>query len=164
MRDHAFNLADSRINPLYQVKDKLNIFKGFDYVPLNDVYRKEHSHVKSIRDKVGRVLVTLGGADTYGFTDEVVTYLEQLPLLATIKVVRGQAFFGGNLNSTDYRFEFAHSLSQEQMCKLMTEADLVICPCGLTVFEALCLGKPAIVVCAEEFQHSRPHGIASRNP
>jgi len=127
-----------------------NVYSGVEFMILNPeigVHRRQ-------RDGLSSILVTMGGADTYGVTIRVAEWLRDHSLHATI--VTGPAFqhvrelkavladaAGANL---------IHLGSVPSLAKEMGRHDLAITGGGVTPFEALAGGLPCIVIANEEFE------------
>lgn len=147
-------LADLRINPLYYNHGALS---DFGFVPINEVFREARPKAKPMGRQVDRVLVTLGGSDTYGFTPKVVDYLGGIESTVEVTVLLGSAFrcfaeLQEVLGKSPRRFIVLGPVDADGMALLLAASDMVICSGGNTMFEAACLGRPALVVCAEPFE------------
>lgn len=147
-------LADLRINPLYYDEGALC---DPCYVPLNDAFRSARISTGPAREKVEQLLVTLGGSDTYGFTPVVVKFLDDVPEDIFINVLVGPSFrhhaeLRGVLDKSKRRFNLLGPVDPAGMCGLISWADMVVCSGGNTMFECACLGRAAVVVCAEPFE------------
>ena len=122
------------------------VLNGVDYLLLNpDIAR-----FRQRRTQMHRVLVTLGGADTYGATVRVVRLLRTKPWQVT--VVLGPAFVHHEAlaEAMPGHFEVKHgvaSMAQEMACH-----DLAVTGGGMTPFEANAAGLPCLVVANEVFE------------
>jgi spore coat polysaccharide biosynthesis predicted glycosyltransferase SpsG len=152
-------LADLCINPLYPIPGAL---ASPAFIPLKPEFQELNRQPRTWRAQVQSILITLGGADTYGFSPLVVRALASIPEGISLKVILGPAF--------RHEAEMTAALKDlagrpgvvernvADMGPYMAEADLAICSGGLTLFEMACVGTPAIVVCGEPFEV----GTASR--
>lgn len=153
--DASRRLADLRINPLYY--DQCAHCDPC-YIPLHPFFQNAHEESRTIRERVGRILVTLGGSDTYGLTPQILDALSGYQPDVEIAVIIGPAFkhdkeLGTVLSNKGGRFDtLLRSLDIEAMCKWMQWADLAVCAAGNTLFEMACCGTPVIVVCGESFE------------
>jgi spore coat polysaccharide biosynthesis predicted glycosyltransferase SpsG len=148
----AAALADLRFNPLYPTPHALT---GPEYIYLKPAFQERHDRPRVWNEAVARVLVTLGGADTYGFTPRVAEALDVLPRGAAVDVVLGPAFrHGAELEAVLRKSNrvFAVARAVDDMPERLFRADLTVCSAGLTLFEAACVGTPAVVVCGELFE------------
>ncbi len=147
-------LADLRINPLYYDECA---YCDPGYIPLHPLVQAAHEESKAIRETIGRILVTLGGSDTYGLTPQILDSLSGYQSEIEIAVIIGPAFkhdkeLNAVLSSKSGKFNILRSLDTEAMCKWMQWADLAVCAGGNTLFELACCGTPAVVVCGELFE------------
>jgi spore coat polysaccharide biosynthesis predicted glycosyltransferase SpsG len=107
-------------------------------------------HFRRLRKEITSVLVTLGGADTYGTTVKVVALLSNKPWKVT--VVLGPAF--------DHHAELAEVMPGHfeirpcvsSMVEEMARHDMAVTGGGITPFEANAAGLPCIVVANEAFE------------
>lgn len=122
------------------------VFKGLDYFIMDksvDRYRK-------IRKRAERILVTLGGSDTYGMTVNVVKILKGLGRPATI--VTGPLFkHHDELNKVVGR-EFSLIKAPASLIREFAGYDLAITGGGITPFEANASGLPCVVIANESFE------------
>ncbi len=106
------------------------------------------------REALGSIVVTLGGADTYGVTLKVLELLAQSGRSAT--VVTGPAF--GHLDQLHALLdqpgygEFLHKANVPSLAEEMSRHDLAITGGGLTPFEAAAAGLPSVVIANEDFE------------
>lgn len=155
-------IASLRINPLYYDKGARCDSK---YIPLNRFFQGAHKQRKSIRSNMGRILVTMGGSDTYGFTPQVVKALQIYHRDVDIKIIAGPAFkhssiLNNVISKLKRRFDIFHNVSIRAMCKWIQWADIAICGGGNTLFEMACCGTPAIVICGEPFEEETAYRLA----
>ena len=140
------------------------VYAGCDYLILNP----EIETHKRLRSKVERILVTLGGSDTYGVTPRVIEFLKRCReeggscfgdaaehalckkvtiLLGPDSVIREEAERAAA--GTD--FEIASSVPS--LIAFMEQFDLAVTGGGVTAFEAAASGLPCVVIANE------PHEI-----
>lgn len=148
----AAKVADIRINPLYYAEGAVN---DFSFVALSHEFIRANGIPKDVARRVANILVTQGGADTYGFTPKILRALDDIDPDCRIIVVIGPAFkhhhqLNECINQCRRRFEIVHSPAN--MCELMQQSDLAITAGGNTMFELACVGVPAIVICGEPFE------------
>jgi spore coat polysaccharide biosynthesis predicted glycosyltransferase SpsG len=157
----AKKMADLSINPLYYISGACCDTK---YIPLDPIFQNAHNRKKVIRKDVKHILVTMGGADTYGFTPGIIDALKVCADRAAVIIVIGPAFKHDKaleraLAKSRLKFTIRHAISTVDMCKLIEWADLVICGGGNTLFEAACCGTPSIVICCEPFEEETAYRI-----
>lgn len=148
----AARWADIRINPLYYNDDAIT---DPAYVALRKEFIQAHKTSKVIKDKVKVILITQGGADTYGFTPKIIKALDGIEQSCQIDIVIGPAFqhyqeLREAIGKSKRNFNMLHNVAN--MCELMQQSDLAITAGGDTMFELACVGVPAVVLCAEEFE------------
>lgn len=122
------------------------VLRGVDYLVLNP----EIARYRRVRQSIGRLLVTLGGSDTYGVTVKVVRRLRAAGRAATVIV--GPAFH----HDADLAevlgpgFEVKHGVPS--LVAEFADYDLAITGGGITPFEANASGLPCIVIANEFFE------------
>jgi spore coat polysaccharide biosynthesis predicted glycosyltransferase SpsG len=127
-------------------RSKINgkkILTGIEYLVLN----KEIDNYKRIRNRHDKIIITLGGSDTYGVTLEVVRRLKKLNKTAAIVIGPSFAHKKELAAIIDDRFtlkENVHSLIQE-----FAGYDLAVTGGGITPFEANASGLPCMIIASE---------------
>lgn len=152
--DQGSGASQSDLNVAALVFDPVNISRlqggrvlsGVAYLVLNPgiaVFRRSRTRIDSM-------LVTLGGADTYGATVKVVRFLRDKPWRVT--VVLGPAFIHHEelAEVMPNHFELKHGVSS--MAEEMARHDLAVTGGGITPFEANAAGLPCLVVANEHFE------------
>jgi spore coat polysaccharide biosynthesis predicted glycosyltransferase SpsG len=122
------------------------VLNGVDYLLLNpDIAR-----FRRPRTQMRHVLVTLGGADTYGATVKVVRLLRDKPWQVT--VVLGPAFVHHDALAAvlPSHFDVKHGVAS--MAEEMARHDVAVTGGGMTPFEANAAGLPCLVVANEWFE------------
>ena len=148
----AARWADIRINPLYYNDDAIT---DPAYVALRKEFISANRTSKFIKEKVEIILVTQGGADTYGFIPKIIGALSDIGKDCHINVIIGPAFkhhreLKEAIDKSKRDFNIIHNATN--MCELMQQSDMAITAGGNTMFELACIGVPAIVICGEEFE------------
>lgn len=143
-------LADLHIAALsFDAKERLagnKVLRGADYLILNP---QISDHLR-VRDRLGSILVTLGGSDTYGVTVKVVQSLKDMGLAATVVV--GPAFM--HMDKLEGALTGAFTLKRgvPSMIEEFSRHDLAITGGGITPFEANASGLPCVVIANETFE------------
>lgn len=122
------------------------VLKGLQYLILN----KEIDRYKKIRKRIERVLVVLGGSDTYGITLKVAEILRSAGRKATI-VTGPLSRYKLELNKFKYE-GFTVKNSVTSLISEFSNYDLAITGGGITPFEANASGLPCIVIASELFE------------
>ncbi len=122
------------------------ILRGVDYLILNP----EISRFSRQRKSLNNLLVTLGGSDTYGVTVEVVRYLSNQDVGATVIVGPSYAHYDELNKVITPKFNIKKSVPS--LIEEFSNYDLAITGGGITPFEANSSGLPCIVIANEMFE------------
>lgn len=133
----------------FEDKDKLKgakVFSGVEYLVLN----KEIERYRRVRKSAEKILVTLGGSDTYGVTVKVVEILKGLNKKADVHV--GPSFrHHGELKAVmDESFKSIGRVPS--LIEAFYGYGLAVTGGGITPFEANASGLPCIVIANEPFE------------
>lgn len=120
-----------------------NIYSGKEYMVLNP----EIAKYRRLRTSLGKILLTMGGSDTYGVTVEVVKILKEKGLKADI--VTGPDFRHGDELRRELEDGFSVYTAVPSLIEKFYEYDLAITGGGVTCFEANASGLPCIVIANE---------------
>jgi spore coat polysaccharide biosynthesis predicted glycosyltransferase SpsG len=116
---------------------------------------------KSVREEAREVVVSFGGSDPQGLTLKVLRALDGVDKSRgelTVKAVLGPAFsYGQELAELLPKLRYQPILLEnvEHMAETLSEADLVFCAGGMTVYEIAALGIPGIVLCQNAREQRR---------
>lgn len=122
------------------------VLRGVDYLILNPeiaCYRRVRSHAE-------RLLVTMGGSDTYGVTVKVVRHLRARGRAATVIIGPGFRHDAELMEAINAEFEVKYGVPS--LIAEFAHYDLAITGGGITPFEANASGLPCIVVANEFFE------------
>lgn len=119
------------------------VLAGSDYLILNN----EINNYKRIRKEIKKMVVTLGGSDTYGVTIQVIDILKKLNKPADIIIGPSFNHREALYNSIDQRF--AIKFNVPSLVKEFFMYDLAITGGGITPFEANASGLPCIIIANE---------------
>lgn len=128
---------------LFQNIKGKKVYKGKEYIILNSEIKK----YRRKRTTLNRILVTLGGSDTYGVTVNVVKILKKQGYSADIVV--GPNFRHRELLEQCIDENFTLYNVVPSLIAKFSEYDLAITGGGITCFEANASGIPCIVVANE---------------
>lgn len=120
------------------------VLTGLDYMILN----KEIDQYKKQRFKLEKILVTLGGTDTYGVTLAVVKHLKNEKIGAKVLVGPGFRHQAQLKALVDETFEVVGAV--DSLIKEYSLHDLAITGGGVTPFEANATGLPCVIIANEE--------------
>ncbi len=122
------------------------IYKGKEYMVLNPDIVKYRRY----RTKLKKILVTMGGSDTYGVTIKVVRILKQLGYSAHIII--GPNFKYKRLLEKEINDQFVIYNTVPSLIKKFYEYDLAITGGGVTCFEANSSGLPCMIIANEQHE------------
>ena len=119
------------------------IFRGKDYLILN----KEIEKYRRKRSKINKIIVSLGGSDTYGVTNKIVRVLKEYGYSADIVI--GPNFHHKKQIKKEIDSEFTIIEKVPSLIELFLNYDMAITGGGVTCFEANASGLPCIIVANE---------------
>lgn len=122
------------------------VLTGVKHLILNEKIR----NYKRLRERDDRIVVTLGGSDTYGVTVSIVALLAERQKCATIIV--GPGFEHMDELQSRLPKNFALKMGVPCLAKEFSKHDLAITGGGITAFEANAAGLPCIIVANEWFE------------
>ena len=146
------SIADLQFNSLYY---RPGSYSGPEFIPLRKEFQDINRKKKTICKEVKKLLITMGGSDTCGFTPEIVHALSCLSSEVEINIIIGSAFqHEDQLNDVmrDMNRQFAVLRNIDDIANVMFYSDIAICSGGITLFELACVGTPAVVICGEPFE------------
>lgn len=141
----------------YSTDSNTDLLLGPRYAVLDKTYQMLRPDSPTVRDEVGTVLVTFGGADHTGQTRKVIDALTRLesPPERVIVVVGGMYPDPDDLNrhlDTLPALNAELHVNTSRMTELMAAADLGISSGGLTAWEFACLGVPNVILSTADAQ------------
>jgi len=122
------------------------ILSGVQYLILDkgiDSYRHQ-------RLALNKIVVSMGGSDTYGVTIQVVEMLKNSKIPVTVIVGPGFEHMERLQQVMPGHFELR--VNVPSLAKVFSEFDLAVTSGGITPFEACASGLPCIVIATEEFE------------
>lgn len=140
------------------------VYAGCDYLILNPEIEKH----KRLRSEVRKILVTLGGSDTYGVTLRVIEFLKKQreenglvfgersehDLFPSITILLGpDSVIRGDVEQAVAGTDFETAYSVPSLIAFMEPFDLAVTGGGVTAFEAAASGLPCVMIANE------PHEI-----
>jgi spore coat polysaccharide biosynthesis predicted glycosyltransferase SpsG len=136
-----------------EVEKSAEYLEGPTYLLLRREFRERSGAVRPV-GKCRKLLITLGGSDTYGYTVKVARALRSIAELEHIEVVTGPAFHHaealGRVVRGDPRFLLHGTVPN--LGRLMATHQLAIAGGGVTLFEAALLGLPTLSIASENFE------------
>jgi len=128
---------------LYKIYKGRKIYKGEKYIVLNP----EIATYRRVRREIRRILVTLGGSDTYGATLLVVEKLREKNYTADILTGPNFRHMSELKKLAGEKYSIYQNVSS--LIEKMSEYDLAITGGGVTPIEACASGLPCIIVANE---------------
>lgn len=148
----------------YRTLPQTRLLLGIEYVLLREAFCG--GPARAIRPEVQRVLITVGGMDSWGLTPRLMEWMRQTLSSATIEVVAGP-FFSEQL-LTDIEMAAQRSgmtlihRAPADLRDLMLFCDLAITGGGQTTYELAATGTPAVAIRMAENQTLNLEGLATR--
>ena len=137
--DFLINQNIDAMDYKYKVNDNTKLFLGSQYTMLRDEFRNLPQ--KHIKKKVKDIMLTVGGADPYYVTEQILNYVEQLDY--NFHVVIGPSF-GKNTVLKSYESKKVKLYFNANMYEIMQKCDLAISACGSTLYELAACGTPTL--------------------
>ncbi|QTA87901.1 UDP-2,4-diacetamido-2,4,6-trideoxy-beta-L-altropyranose hydrolase [Desulfonema magnum] len=131
---------------------------GLQYVMLRREFLRYQNKTRRIPERATKILVTLGGADTYNATLKVIQSLKQIEQgNLEIKIVAGPA--NPRIKSYEeaipgFSSEMRLLSAVNNMPELLVWADVAIICAGGTLWECMFMGCPVISFAINEVQHT----------
>jgi spore coat polysaccharide biosynthesis protein SpsF len=153
--DLAFYPPISQLAELNWSRFSGDVYSGWEWVLLKPEYAENPKKINSNLEKTPSVLVTLGGADPWGFTQRILSSLDSITRNFEMQVVVNSGFhWRENLKDFFEQCSFRHPIKITRdpfnMRALMLDADLAIASFGVTAYELAATGVPSVLVCPTE--------------
>ena len=131
-----------------------NSFSGFKYSILNDAFIKTKKI--PVSNKVKKIIVLQGGADTFCFTPKIIDSLNQIQEKLTITIILGPSFnckkeLDKIIKISKHNLKILQNV--KNMSDIMKNQDIAITGGGMTLLELSHLGIPSIVICGAKFEN-----------
>ena len=133
------------------------ILQGVEYLILNE----EIDLYKKIRTGVKKILVSLGGSDTYGVTIKILKLLKKHHIQATIHI--GPSFLHKNELKQELTSDYKVKAYTPSLIKEFSNYDLAFTGGGITPFEANASGLPCLIIANELFEIENGYFLESVN-
>lgn len=141
--DIIFGLSPNQRENNYENKLNVQYYMGPKYFPLNKEFEKDSIIIK---DKIKKILVTMGGSDVSGHTLKVIHALQNIDMNnVDITVVIGpgnEKKYNELIKSKNISLKY----NVTNMLSLMKKTDIGICSSGNTSLELLSLGVPSLSI------------------
>lgn len=164
---------DLRVDPISRFKNlsytnqstKTRYFFGPKYWILRQEFLEYKKLQKATPEIIDHILLTFGGSDPTNLTCQVLEQLLEIDSAYHIDVVLGQQFCFHNEVAAmlkihgDKRINVSLHSNVKNMAELMYNADLAITAAGMSMFEALCVETPVIVIPQDQLQRDTYQGV-----
>lgn len=150
-------LINSLPHPDYEGYDSSlhpSCYDGLDYFIPGKSFESYLGRKKRARDKIERVLITMGGGDSENLTELVLKGLDTWGFSGRVDVILGSANpHEREISSLVDTLSISTTISRniDDMPRRIWEADIGFSSLGLTTFEMALLGLPAIIITGTEF-------------
>ncbi|MFS3915262.1 PseG/SpsG family protein [Bacillus australimaris] len=153
-REEACELADAVVNGIYGGFDEKYLqvhgteyFYGAPYLLLDhEISRLKDTY--EVRKECKKVVISLGGSDPRGLLLKVVSALREAGHLHILAVTGKASRIEDQIEDEHIQF-IRHT---DQLPARLAEADLAIVAGGMTLYEAVCIGVPSIVLSQVDHQ------------
>lgn len=127
-------------------------FFGPKYVVLHSNYPRENKKERKLNKNVKNMVISIGGGDPHGYTDRLLECLEEIETKFYCAVLLGPTFNGAKQIKKKWdNHEYIHFIDDlDLLVKPFLWADCAIVNGGVTMFEALCVGVPTLIISQNE--------------
>jgi UDP-2,4-diacetamido-2,4,6-trideoxy-beta-L-altropyranose hydrolase len=133
------NFGAEQLN--YENSKPCDLLVGIDYLLIREEFR--NLEPIKIKEKVEKVLITVGGSDYFNLTEKILEIVCDLPF--HFYVVIGPAFpYQNKLYNRYNEYENIHFEVEPTMSKVAQKCDMAISSCGSTLYELALVGIPTI--------------------
>lgn len=123
-----------------------NVLKGVEYLILN----KDIKLYQRVRKDIKRIIITLGGSDTYGLANRILNMISNIEYSKyQFCVVLGPAV---NYDMEEHISWITIKRNIPSLIEELDGYDLAITGSGITPFEACAMGVPCITISSEEHE------------
>ncbi len=144
------------------VTKRCNLMLGPEYALLQPIYAQLHDRVPPREGPVRRILVSFGGSDQPNMTErtlECILGLNRPDITVDVVVSSGHLHVQEIQECLRGNAQIHLHKSLSNLASIMVSADLAIGAVGVTSWERLCLGLPAIVVTIADNQRPVAAGL-----
>ncbi|MDM5299811.1 glycosyltransferase [Bacillus pumilus] len=163
-REEACQLADAVINGIYGGLDQKRMrvnsteyFQGTPYLLLDhEIGQLKDTY--EVRKECKKVVISLGGSDPCGLLSKAVSALQAVEHVHILAVAGKASHIKEQIEDQHIHF-IRHT---DQLSARLWEADLAIVAGGMTLYEAICIGVPSIVLSQVDHQAITATGFAQK--
>lgn len=136
-------------SPFYRGERRVNERGGSDYVIIGDNFIRERGALPQEKPfRPFKVLITMGGADPFNLTEQVVNAIERLDGVEATVVIgpasKPTQFLKRFIESGSEKFRFLYNVAD--MAPVMSSSHIAFTAVGTTVYELAYLGVPSVVI------------------
>lgn len=137
----------------YRVNKDTKLILGTKYLMIREEFKDVPE--KNIKGKVSDIMITVGGADPYGVTEKLLSYVKNLNY--NFHIIIGPSFQNNDFIDRIYASNM-NFYRNADMCKIMQKSDIAISACGGTLYELAVCGVPTLGIIIADNQQ----GIAEK--
>jgi spore coat polysaccharide biosynthesis predicted glycosyltransferase SpsG len=129
---------------------KKNYYYGTDFFLIRPEISQYHLMDKVISDTVRNLLICFGGSDPCSVNLMMLDWLKELKYAGKVDWVLGPSVANKDLIIERFKeldFEINPMIDYKDMGKLYFHSDLCITAAGFSLYEAACVGLPALTIC-----------------
>ncbi|MBW3003743.1 glycosyltransferase [Candidatus Woesearchaeota archaeon] len=150
----GFGLIDCAITPtafLWSDRQyEIETYQGFGYFIMSDKIKK-YRRANISKDKK-KIVISMGGADTYGLSIKLLNIFKDLPEYDTT-VILGPGFeHFKEIESITIPDHITIVHNVENLYDYLNKADICFCAGGITLFELMYIGTPTVSIAAEKHE------------
>jgi len=152
MDDRGEGAALSDLNVAGLIFDELDSLKGTKILTGSKylILDSEINRLRRLRRELKRIVVSMGGSDTYGVSIDVVNMLKATSLAVTVIV--GPGFEHMEKLKQVMPENFTLRVNVPSLIETFAEFDLAFTAGGVTPFEACASGLPCVIIATESFE------------
>lgn len=127
---------------------------GPQYIILKKQFYNIWKREKHISTRIKSILITMGGSDPLDISRKLLKTFKTRAIGLSIRIVLGPAYTNKKkiIHNTKEFPNIEIITDTEKMEELIYQSDLIFCSGGITLYEALASGTPAVVISQNEHQ------------
>lgn len=151
--DFLINQNVDAVDFRYKVNKDTKMIVGSQYIMIREEF--ENISKKYIKEDPQDIMITVGGADPYHVTEQILDYVKLLDY--NFHVIVGPSFSKDN-SLENYESEKIRLYYNADMYEIMKKCDVAISACGSTLYELAACGVPTLGIIIADNQQ----GIANK--
>jgi len=153
-RDYVDLLIDANIHHFQEISENSNKLFGSDYVCLAPIFRDINQLEKKINNEIKDILIFFGGSDPSDIANFLLANIEScnFPSNARITIISNKITTSKKNQNINLKI-LDVNLTAKQMAELYYNSDICIISGGISMYESLVCGCPAIIINQNSEQH-----------